>query len=67
MLFKLRIDASDLATGRAAAGIIGELVAPEPLAVLRLPEVWAANAPKPVPAFAVPVVEKLPALPTNTF
>ena len=33
MLFKLRIGAGDLATGRAAAGIIGELVAPEPLAV----------------------------------
>jgi len=33
MLFKLRIGAADLATGRAAAGIIGELVAPEPLAV----------------------------------
>jgi ribosomal protein L11 methyltransferase len=33
MLFKLRIHAADLATGRAAAGIIGELVAPEPLAV----------------------------------
>src|SRR4029079_17072051 len=33
MLFKLRIGASDLAAGRAAAGIIGELVAPEPLAV----------------------------------
>jgi ribosomal protein L11 methyltransferase len=33
MLFKLRIGAADLAAGRAAAGIIGELVAPEPLAV----------------------------------
>jgi ribosomal protein L11 methyltransferase len=33
MLFKLRIGASDLATGRAAAGLIGELAAPEPLAV----------------------------------
>src|SRR6185503_5089148 len=33
MLFKLRIGAGDLASGRAAAGIIGELVAPEPLAV----------------------------------
>jgi ribosomal protein L11 methyltransferase len=33
MLFKLRIHAADLATGRAAADIIGELVAPEPLAV----------------------------------
>ena len=33
MLFKLRISAADLAAGRAAAGVIGELVAPEPLAV----------------------------------
>ena len=33
MLFKLRIGAADLAAGRAAANIIGELVAPEPLAV----------------------------------
>jgi ribosomal protein L11 methyltransferase len=33
VLFKLRISASDLAAGRAAAGVIGELVAPEPLAV----------------------------------
>ena len=33
MLFKLRIGASDLAAGRAAAGLLGELVAPEPLAV----------------------------------
>jgi ribosomal protein L11 methyltransferase len=33
MLFKLRISAADLAAGRAAASIIGELVAPEPLAV----------------------------------
>ena len=33
MLFKLRIRAADLAAGRAAASIIGELVAPSPLAV----------------------------------
>src|SRR6185503_15521155 len=33
MLFKLRIGASDLAAGRAAAGVIGDLAAPEPLAV----------------------------------
>src|SRR5262245_49532749 len=33
MLFKLRIAAADLAAGRAAAGILGELIAPEPLAV----------------------------------
>jgi ribosomal protein L11 methyltransferase len=33
MLFKLRFGAVDLAAGRAAASIIGELVAPEPLAV----------------------------------
>jgi ribosomal protein L11 methyltransferase len=33
MLFKLRIHVADLAAGRAAAGVIGELVAPEPLAV----------------------------------
>jgi ribosomal protein L11 methyltransferase len=33
MLFKLRIHAADLAAGRAAADVIGELAAPEPLAV----------------------------------
>jgi ribosomal protein L11 methyltransferase len=33
MLFKLRIHAADLAAGRAAATVIGELLAPEPLAV----------------------------------
>ena len=33
MLFKLRIGARDLAAGRAAASVIGELAAPEPLAV----------------------------------
>jgi ribosomal protein L11 methyltransferase len=33
MLFKLRVGAADLAAGRAAAGIIGELVVPAPLAV----------------------------------
>ena len=33
MLYKLRIAAPDLRTGRSAAGAIGELAAPEPLAV----------------------------------
>jgi ribosomal protein L11 methyltransferase len=33
MLFKLRVSAADLAAGRTAAGVIGELVSPEPLAV----------------------------------
>ena len=33
MLFKLRIGAADLAAGRAAANVIGELVVPAPLAV----------------------------------
>jgi len=33
MLLKLRIHAADLAAGQAAAGAVGELVAPEPLAV----------------------------------
>jgi ribosomal protein L11 methyltransferase len=33
MLFKLRIHAADLAAGRAAADLIDELAAPEPLAV----------------------------------
>ena len=33
MLFKLHIHAADLAAGRAAATVIGELLAPEPLAV----------------------------------
>jgi len=33
MLFKLRIHAADVAAGRAAATVIGELLAPEPLAV----------------------------------
>ena len=33
MLFKLRIGAADLAAGRAAASILGELVEPAPLAV----------------------------------
>ena len=33
MLFKLRISAIDLAAGRAAASLLGDLVAPEPLAV----------------------------------
>jgi ribosomal protein L11 methyltransferase len=33
MLFKLRVGAADLAAGQAAAGIIGEMVDPEPLAV----------------------------------
>jgi ribosomal protein L11 methyltransferase len=47
MLFKLRIAAADLATGRAAAGILGELVAPEPLAVTLFEE-------KP-PAFVVEI------------
>src|SRR5262245_18929753 len=32
-LFKLRITAADLTTGRAAADVIGELSAPQPLAV----------------------------------
>jgi len=32
-LFKLRFSAADLAAGRAAADLLGELVAPEPLAV----------------------------------
>lgn len=33
MLFKIRISAADLAAGRAAADCIGELAAPEPLAI----------------------------------
>src|SRR5215813_13578045 len=32
-LFKLRIEAADLDAGRSAAGHIGEVIAPEPLAV----------------------------------
>jgi ribosomal protein L11 methyltransferase len=32
-LFKLRIEAADAEAGRSAAGLLGELIAPEPLAV----------------------------------